>query len=472
MTGVGVCIRRGEPLIAPSDENKRYDDYGFKVSEKVQVSPGPISHSDPEIGYLFHESCWKLLKARLLPSPVPIQTLYNVCRSSPIPSPGLVNLGLDYWGFMRDPVSPDSWHDSHILRRLTARIGSNGVTIPATRLDPFDIPKLEQCLGETLQPGPPEDTGSRISPSFQSQPDTFSRLPPELLEEIRVFLASRDVTNLHLSSRTFASLPLSQYFWASRFRGTLERSHIFEPTILELDNSGSKPPRDWKSLYHKAASSKTPPDALWNRERIWNCFHPLANLFVTLPPVDDTTVRDFEGVCTETEVFKATSGWRCISGDFRPRSPSVPSSMACNIRFEQNIRVPKDLEQIAISTLPFCGQQNITGIRLISRKTSDTHLGYVLPGKETILNLVDQDGGQDTLTGFICALDKRGIHGLRAVTSGGHLSEWVGSSIDLPQTLRLCVERPISELKAAFDVCEFFLSFLYSCCSMGLIRSY
>lgn len=461
LTGVGISRSPGDLLIAPRDENRRYDDYGFSDSDKDQFSSSPVSHANPGTGYVFHESCWRVLKACLYPSPVPVQTLYNICRSSPITCPGFVDLGLDYWGFIWGPKLQYSQRASrHVLRRVAPRIGRTSVMGSNAQFDPFDIPKLERILDKTQQPAPQEDTGPSISPSFRNQSDCFNRLPPELLEEIRVLLPSSDVANLHLISRTFASLSLSQYFWASRFRGTCERSHIFEPTILEFDIDGRKTRRDWKSLYHETGRVHSPPDTLYSRERVWNCIRPLAELLVEIPPVSDGAVREFQGVETETDGWKSAPGWRCIGGNFRPRSHRIPWSMACNIRFEQNVYVPEDLERIDVTILSFCDQQYVSGLRLISRKKSNIQLGYVISGKETILHVGDRDGGQNILTGFICALGDLGIQGLRTVASKGQLSEWAGAATDSSQTLRLCVGQPISELKAAFDVCEYLISFL------------
>lgn len=479
LTGVGVFMRRGETLVAPCDENKRYDDYGYRASERDEFSSMCTLHDDSKTGYVFHESCWKLLKTLLYPSPVPIQTLYNICRSCPIPNPGYVELGLDYWGLAKkNPALPYPWEGFHILRRLIPEQGRRNIM--GWKCDPFDIPELQSLLDETQQQAQQEETKASVSPSFKKQPDCFSSLPPELLDEIRILLPSADVVNLHLASRSFASLPLSQYFWASRFRQRFERSHIFEPTIPDYDAQGRKCRRDWKRLYKKTARSYSPSTKLENRARVWNCASLLADLLVEIPPVDDTAIEGFQGVDTGARQWEAIPGWKWVGGDFRPqspdlpsagdfrppRSPDLPSSMACNIRFDQNVVVPEDLVQIGVSLLYFHNRQYISGLRLISRGKRDVQLGYKLPKKEVILDLKSQDGDQNILTGFVCALGARGIHGLRVVTSGGQLSEWAGCTSVLPQTLRLRVEQPISRIKAAFDVCV--LSYLTA--MVGLIR--
>ncbi|KAK2767689.1 hypothetical protein FQN54_003847 [Arachnomyces sp. PD_36] len=450
LTGVGLCIMQNGVLAVPGDESKRYDDYGYTAPLQDHFSLMITDHRDPDCGYAFHESCWKILKALVYPSPVPIQTLYNICRSCPITRPGHVELGLDYCGVTRkDPNLPYPWEGFHIMRNLPRELGWAHSAVPGTKIDPFDIPELQQFLGETQQPMHPGDASSGISPSPRRHTDCFSSLPPELLEEIRVLLPSRSVVNLHSVSRSFASLPLSQYFWASRFMRRRERSHIFEPIIPGYVPDTRKNCRDWRALYHKTAEDEAFPGALENRARVWNSTRGLRDLLIAIPPVRDEAVQNFSGVDTETQVWEAIPGWRYVGGDFRYRS--MFSSAPCYVRFKQNVNVPENITQIAVSIVDFHNREYISGLRLISHGRPDIKLGYESCTKQVILDVMDRDGRPGIFTGFICALGARGIQGLRVVTSDGRSSEWAGSPSGLPQTLRLCVEQPISELKAAFD---------------------
>src|SRR5450432_4216782 len=92
--------------------------------------------------------------------------------------------------------------------------------------NPFDPPELTQLLAsstkQSVSSRPPMYTSSisrtdTAVSGFSNSKDFFSQLPIEVREKILINLPSRDVYILRVSLRAFATIPLSQTFWASRF---------------------------------------------------------------------------------------------------------------------------------------------------------------------------------------------------------------------------------------------------------------
>jgi U3 small nucleolar RNA-associated protein 4 len=120
--------------------------------------------------------------------------------------------------------------------------------------------------------------------------------------------------------------------------------------------------------------------------------------------------------------------------------------------YQQTVRLPDQISRIAVSLLLFNGKQYLSGIRFIPRGKPSVLLGYIIPEKEIILDVADEDGNEGTLTGFISAVGPSGIHAVRATLLDGHLSAWAGRPEDLPMTLRLCMQERVTHLKGGFDV--------------------
>ena len=110
--------------------------------------------------------------------------------------------------------------------------------------------------------------------SFSYATDPFRLLPLDIIYELITSMASTDVCNLRLASRTVATLctdrTLPQAFWKSRFTPGFEMEFILAGSSLKT----SKPNVNWGDLYkHLRAQS----NAGWlrNKRRIWECLERL-----------------------------------------------------------------------------------------------------------------------------------------------------------------------------------------------------
>ncbi|QMW25474.1 hypothetical protein G4B84_000719, partial [Aspergillus flavus NRRL3357] len=204
-----------------------------------------------------------------------------------------------------------------------------------------------------------------------------------------MLLPARGVANVRLASRSFAGLPLTQSFWASRFACHQERGYCFEARRLLYSGAHALRSRNWKTVYEETAVTSDSSNELKNRKRIWSYLKNIADLVLDQP-------LSSEGMAKELELWpkEPVTAWRPVGGDFSLR------------------------------------------------------LGYILPSKEKHIEL---DSECFSLSGFIAAVGPRGIMALRVVTGQGEISNWVGSSEGLPQTARLCTKTAIHSLKGSFD---------------------
>lgn len=109
-------------------------------------------------------------------------------------------------------------------------------------------------------------------------PDSFARLPMELLQEILLYLPSTDVAKVKMASGTFAAMPLTQRFWASRFQRGFEFHHVFEAQERDAKT------RCWRILYSEVKQFQHDPN-FRNRYRIWNRCLALENRLRSLSSV-------------------------------------------------------------------------------------------------------------------------------------------------------------------------------------------
>lgn len=308
--------------------------------------------------------------------------------------------------------------------------------------DPWNIPELRQILSETKERPAQEPSSDElvIARRPQQHVDCFSVLPVELCEEILTKLLVEDVVSLRLASRSFACLPLTQYFWSSRFRPDMDRDFIFEATIPDHDSVVNAGCRDWRALYDKTGQSLLEGGALANRRRIWNCNRSFARLLSTEP---------LDKVRLEKADRYNNIVWKVVGAGYH--SPHT-SSVLYDRLYVQAARVPREISQIAVSLVTLNDKQYVSGIRLSSHKEPGVDMGYIIPGSEVVLDLESEGGTSATLSGFITAVGPNGIHALRATTLDGILSRWGGCPDATPVTLRLCTNERISHLKCAFDV--------------------
>ncbi|OAX82684.1 hypothetical protein ACJ72_02962 [Emergomyces africanus] len=442
LTGVGGFIHRDIPFSAPSNPNQRYDDKEYRVSPLDEFVPFLSAASRVDIGYVFHDLCWNLLNALTYPNPVPIDRFYDICRSLPLRSSNWLHWGHSYGGLLRTDRVYYPWEVAHFSGMITGSVTNPKMSqYYYNKQDPWNIPELRQMLSETKERPiqEPSSDALMISCIPHEHKDCFSALPVELCEEILMKLLLEDIASLRLASRSFASLPLTQYFWSSRFRPGMDRDFIFEATIPNRDSVVNAGRRDWRALYHQTGRSLLDGSALTNRRRIWNCNRSLAKLLSTEP---------LDKVRLEKADRYNNIVWKVVGTGY---NLSPTSSMLYDRLHVQAARLPSEISQIAVSLVTLNDKQYVSGIRLSARKGPGVDMGYIMPGSEIVLDLESEKGTSATLSGFITAVGPNGIHALRATTLEGILSKWAGCPGATPVTLRLCTNEGISHLKCAFD---------------------
>ncbi|KAL2370524.1 hypothetical protein RJ035_006072 [Blastomyces gilchristii] len=409
LTGVGGEIAYTIPFSAPSDRDQRYNDREYMFSPLDAFTPFHSPTYRPDIGYVFHDQCWNLLNALNYPDPP---------GSPPLRHLSVTPLTVSTLGAMGSYL----WRPSEDISDL----------LP----DPWDIPELRQILAETKESPAQEFNNDdlRISCRPQRHADCFSELPVELREQILTQLLVKDVASLRLASRSFACLPLSQYFWFSRFLPGMDRDFIFEATRPDSESAVNARCRDWRTLYEKTGQILLEGGALANRVRIWNCNRSLARL-LKIQPLDKMRLEKADQYNNIV--------WKVAGARY--------NHMSYDMLYVQAARLPREISQIAVSFITLNGKQHVSGIRLCSRKEPGVDMGYIIPASEIVLDLENEEGASATLSGFITSISPDGIRALQATTLEGRLSNWAGCPDATPVTLRLCTNDRISHLKCAFD---------------------
>lgn len=454
LTGVGGYI---SPQItdceAPSDPESRWNDAGYQWSSNDRFPPLIGNWARPQPGFLFHEACWELLQRMLYPATVSVEYLYDICLSFPANVGGWLDWGHRYGGLMDQlPHEGYPFEDLYIVGFMKRYLGDKDSPLTYAMCDPSDVPELEQALLDTRerQESLSEDEAKSISPTFRGPTDCFRKLPQEVLEYIQILLPSSAVANARMASRSFTSLRLDQSFWASRFDGCHERGYCIEARLPIYGYTIEKRKQDWKALYNLTTVTSTSSNELKNRKRIVDCSQDLVEILQENPCVDEVTfTKNLQILHEEPE----DTSWRTIGGDSasRPQPHRFPSGIRCRRMYEQTLSLPSSpIKTIAVTFRRFSGRHYISGLRFAFKDASEALMGYVIRGKEKYLAL-NESGFH--LTGFITAVDARGIMALRAVSDKGEVSDWIGTATGLPQSLRLCMKDRIATLKGNFDAC-------------------
>ncbi|KAM5456771.1 hypothetical protein MaudCBS49596_001012 [Microsporum audouinii] len=445
LTGVARFIHGKRLLRAPSNPYERYENdiYNEETESDEFPSQGRTSADHPLPGFVFHDSCWGILKALVYPYEISISRLYDICLSFPSQEYGLLTWGHGYGSNCSD-MELVNYYRSTYQQSFFLR-------------DPLDIPELHAALQEAGGERGKEMVVKCSPVSEKIDCDRFYSLPFEIREDIQCLLGRRDVASLRMASRSFASMPLSQYFWRSRFLPCFERGFIFEALRpgLDIAQPGTAAIHyDWKVLYEKTDPALKHFEAIRNRRRIWECNRSLAELLVSQPTLDNgdaDAMEEHNHVLWRTTAAKPMEPARVdsVRGFFAYVAPHPPPS----ILKEYAIRVPAQISQIAMSLVCFNKNTYISGIRIRTPDQKEVRLGYIRPNHEDILDIGQQGSNPNSqvLTGFVICADPEGIRGIRAVTADGHMSSWAGDHDDLPSTLRLCLNERISHIKAGFD---------------------
>ena len=318
--------------------------------------------------------------------------------------------------------------------------------------DPLFIPNLADLLEEASADGctPVYEEPSKISTfgvEVHHQTDCFARLPLEIRDMILQFLPSGSVLNLELTSRAFATAPLTSSFWASRFSYDFEYNYIFEG---KENLHGRANGRRWKVIFDGLRWHEDPAH-IENRRRVWGLVRPLADALIAF---DGAQCRGDSS--PEPQSPDGTNDilmWRRASGLMEEGQRSY--SQGCRTLFNRTACVSSRITGIYISIFCFHGTKFITGLRFV-QEGSIIDLGYVSAGREVFLEIeptleLDYGTKLNGLRGLNLATGQRGINAIQIVTDKS-TSQWVGSPENLPRKRLLSTAGPITRLKGDFDV--------------------
>ncbi|EED24528.1 hypothetical protein TSTA_078830 [Talaromyces stipitatus ATCC 10500] len=391
------------------------------------LTQSPISNRH---GFLFHEACWSLLEKIYQPKPIPWSRLYDVCKSMPLSKRGAVNIswGHDYGGLLlSDNESFYPWQ-----RRVFNMSVDRKLRLSAS-MDPMCGSNIEQLLHEQPQ-GIPFMDKDHPTAQVKRSVDVFSRLPPEIRDIIAYSLSVRDAANLRLASRSFFSVFANQQFWASRFSPDSDRSWLFEL----WNKRGYKA---WRWLYRRTDDACLSP-ALRNRKRVWKLLEHLRDI------VDLQWKENSQASISHVDIPGLK--YRKITADVRLETPSDTRHYfdeGCRLLRQQNVTIPPQLSQVAVSTVQVGDIDYVSGMRFVSSEGTVTEFGY-WSGKKIYSTDVT------SLEGFNVATGTRGIQAIQILDEKEHTSQWLGSRDECPKTRYLVVSKPIRTIEAGFDACK------------------
>nr|RBQ94108.1 hypothetical protein FVER53263_00231 [Fusarium verticillioides] len=127
--------------------------------------------------------------------------------------------------------------------------------------NPFEIPALRKSINFAARMQQDAFQSILDRSTLSADKDVFNYFPPEILERIVMFLPSPDVHSLRLASRVFATLSLSERFWASRFIEGHEFDYL--PEVF------ATPPTSWRALYLSLHIWASENSGMGNRSRVW-----------------------------------------------------------------------------------------------------------------------------------------------------------------------------------------------------------
>lgn len=381
-------------------------------------------------GFVFHDACWALLENAFHPTAVPISRVFEVCDSIPmIMGRDRLHWDHDYGGLALPRASFFPWEERFADRRQFSGSDEPFDSTPYCA-DPLAVEEADAILADGLREAPNEMKDLTITSSTR---DPFRSLPVELCSAIAFNLPTTDALNARLASKSFWHLFDSQQFWASRFKGSLDRSWLFEAhNITDA--------LDWRSLYRRTSHERL-GHGLQNRERVWGLIQglsPLLELHLDRPSSELSPPWTF----TPEE----SRQWVLVGGNME-EEPLEFSQLekGCQRFWSQQMGIPEDLSEITTASIRIGCSVYVVGISLATATGEVLRLGYHGTATESTLSV-------SGLTGLNVAVGLGGIHAIQYIDESGAPSAWLGCAGDAPKTERLAIGRRITALEVAFDV--------------------
>ncbi|KAG5805356.1 hypothetical protein H9Q71_010074 [Fusarium xylarioides] len=348
--------------------------------------------------------------------------------------------GVGRWGEYDDDsyVNLPADRQSHYDRE-----SGPGPAVEVLRSDPYHVPGLVNAIegAARLQ----NDVFlSRLEPTGQSlKNDSFSRLVPELLQNIVTLLPTSDVHSLRLASPVFATLELPERFWASRFQPGREYDHL--PEVHD------RPPQSWRALYHSLRIWTRGIPSMANRKRVWGL---AKRLQATLSQLDGVSCKGdplgtwFETISdgSDQNIHAADVSWHTASRAVAHLGKSFfYGSRVLRARALQ-FSEPVKLREMSVSFVDTAAGRFISGFNMIDEHNRSHVLGYQHEKTMSRISL----SPDEPIQGWELAMDLCGIKGIAAVRGDGTLTGWAGESAGVPRW-RLKGSQGVSAVKAEFD---------------------
>ncbi|OBT48693.1 hypothetical protein VE00_00862 [Pseudogymnoascus sp. WSF 3629] len=324
--------------------------------------------------------------------------------------------------------------------------------------DPLNIPSLQEIFQQTFKKAggfnkkndADEAAWTNETPLKALNPtDCFQLFPTEIMYDILVCLPSKDVLNAKLASATFAALPLTNTFWASRFQRGSEFHCVFEAQGLQTKDS------DWEAIYLSVKSLQKTP-SFKNRRRIWKLLLLVEELHGRLISAElkGTTSHSF----FEPDAPKDKRSWNLASAVLY--QPDIYFDYGCRSLFARTVDITCKVTGVFLTFARFNSTKYVSGIRFQQCNGVNSSLGYVVSDEEIEMDVdgsvLSKDGCG--IFGFYLAIDSRGVRALSLLASNGKVSTWVGEHYGIPKTRLLLNHGDVLSLKAGFDVGRFYAS--------------
>jgi hypothetical protein len=377
-------------------------------------------------GFVFHDACWSLLEQAFRPAPIPNVRLFEVCDSLPLVMAGdSINWGHDYGGLAiirEEHFFP--WEE-----RFADREFPDGWFNTPYSADPLAVLEVAKILAETSRT-PSDNTFSSTRAAAGSGKDPFSSLPMELCSAVAEYLPTFDVLNARCASMSFWHVFHNRQFWASRFRGSADRSWLFE---ARDNKTGS---RDWRWLYHSTVESQI-GQGLRNRKRIWALIQDIVVILRL----------EWNDLPSEPPSEK-NEDWVLVAGSMPEQQPEDFCQLeeGCRRLRSKRVAIPDGISNLSASTIRVGNSEYIAGMSVSTAAEGSLRLGYS-SGQWRSVKLCG-------LAGFNLAVGPGGIRALQCIDGKtGKPSAWLGSPNDTPKTERLAVVgNEITALEVGFDV--------------------
>ena len=426
LTGVGLYTEpRVGRFIAPPDPDARWDDPGYERPEEDGFGAMTDNEWNGRRGFVFHDACWSLLRHAFHPAPIPLMRVFEVCDSLPKVMTGdSINWGHDYGGLalLRHGFFP--WEERFVDRQFP-----DGWFNTPYSAEPLVVSEVHEILADT-----PQAVLDKITPA-SSPPgqDPFNLLPVELCLVIALYLPTPDALSARLASRSFWLIFSSQHFWASRSKGGLDRSWLFE--AWHRNNV-----RDWRWLYHRTTNNRLTP-GLRNRKRIWGLIQHFAVL-LELP------LHGFSSELSPPWKVALEPNWEWVFvGGNTKEAPFEFSQLqkGCRRLRSKQLAVPGGILRVSASTVRVGNLVYIAGITLATAAGEVLELGYSGAGERSVK--------VSGLAGLNVAVGLGGIHAVQCINAETEApSPWLGCPLDAPKTERLILGARIVGLEVGFDV--------------------